>query len=702
MRQSIRVSLRVAALAAGLAAAPWSGAGAQTTTELLRSGPNGSKINIVVIGDGFTAANQAAFNAFVDTMLIRGVFDERRDGVYRETMNAFNLFRVNANSAQSGITLVDSTGAVTTAVNTFLGYRYSGRWNRCWMEPGPTSNTTLTNTLNAQVPGWTYAFIILNTTSGGGCRRGNQLAVTFGGTWTVAAHEMGHLVGNLGDEYTGAANYTGGEPGVVNLTTSTTRAALKWNQFVNPTTAVPTPAAFGGSSFADAGLFAGGTTGGTRFSTGISRPSLNDRMNGNLPEFDPVCYDQMQRTTQSQHEYLYRNAYAGHFTGKGHDDLMLHNANSIALYTGAWDQIDPAWVRTLPDPVWDAYRGGDKFLVGDFDGDGRSDLFVYNFTDWSMPYLALLRSTGTGFEGVRRFDRNLPGWGAMTPRDEFHVADLDGDGKDDLVVFNGRDFSIGYLLLLHSTGNDLTFVRRFDDVLPGWGAMKANDLFYVADFDNDRRSDLYVFNGQDWAIGYLEMLRSTGSTYSFTRRFDQTLPGWGDMRRNDQFYVSDFDGDGRKDLYVFNGPDWSMSYLEMLRSTGSNLSFTRRFDRNVPGWGEMRQHDRWFPTDMDGNGKGDLYVYNAADWSTQYLGTLRSTGSNLGGGWQDDWIGSWNLGPSDSFLAANFNGGAGWDDLFVYNDKWFGLLKSGNGSSSLSAIYPDWIHNHNYHSLGWW
>ena len=72
------------------------------------------------------------------------------------------------------------------------------------------------------------------------------------------------------------------------------------------------------------------------------------------------------------------------------------------------------------------------------------------------------------------------------------------------------------------------------------------------------------------------MLRSTGSNYSFVRRFDDTLPGWGSMKQNDQFYVGDFNSDGLNDLYVFNGPDWSMPYLEMLRSTGNNLAFTRR------------------------------------------------------------------------------------------------------------------------------
>jgi len=675
---------------------------AQTVTELLRSGPNGSKINLVIIGDGFTAANQPTYDAFVDTMVIRDLFDEKRDGVYRETMNAFNIFRVNANSAASGITTVDANGNVTNTVNTFLGYRFSGNWNRCWMEPGPNSNTVLQNTLDNLVPGWTYAFIVLNTTSFGGCRRGNQLAVTVGGTWTVAAHEMGHLVGNLGDEYSGAAAYAGGEPSVANLTSDSVRASLKWRQFVNPLTAVPTGAAFGGDPVNDGGLFAGATIGQTSYATGLFRPSANDRMTSNAPEFDPVCYDQMQHSTQAEHEYLYRHVYAGRFGGPGHSDVMLHNANSIALYKGAVNQINPAWVRTLPDSVWDAYREGDRFFVGDFDGDGKQDLFVFNITDWAMPYFAMLRSTGNGFEGVRRFDGVLPGWGSMTANDQFFVADVDGDGKDDIVVFNGRDFSIGYLLVLHSTGNNLTFVRRYDDVLPGWGSMKPNDQFYVADFNRDQRSDLYVFNGSDWAIGYLEMLRSNGTDFSFVRRFDQTLPGWDDMKPHDQFYVGDFDGDGRQDLYVFNGPDWSMSYLEMLRSTGSNMTNTHRFDGTVPGWDGMRQHDRWFVADVDGNKKSDLYVFNATDWATEYLGTLRSNGTTLSGSWQDDWIGIWNLGSVDQFAVANFNGGAGWDDLLIYNDHWFGLLKSGSTSVSLSAIYPDWIHNHNYQSAGWW
>jgi hypothetical protein len=232
--------------------------------------------------------------------------------------------------------------------------------------------------------------------------------------------------------------------------------------------------------------------------------------------------------------------------------------------------------------------------------------------------------------------------------------------------------------------------------------MKRNDQFLVASFNRARRSDLYVSNQADWSVGYLLMLSSNGNGFDYVKRFDDTLPGWGSMKRNDQFYVGDFNGDGVSDLYVFNGPDWSMPYLQMLASTGSDLRFVQRFDRDVPGWGEMRRNDRWFVADVNGDRRSDLYVYNASDWNTQYLGTLVSSGTSLNGGWQEDWIGSWNLGANDKLLVCNFNGGSGWDDLLIYNDDWFGLLRSLANSVALTSIYPKWIHNHQFQVNGWW
>jgi hypothetical protein len=689
---------------------------AQTVTELMRNGPNAEKHTIVIIGDGFAAgADQTTYRNFVRDTVVRDLFDENRDGAFREIMGALNLFRVDTTSAASGITTISHTGDTTnadgsinhsadvvTTVNTFLGYRFSGSWANCWMEPGANSDATLQSTLDRLVPGWDYAVIVLNTTAFGGCRRGDTLAITRGAGWDVAAHEFGHMLGDLGDEYTGVnATYTGGEPGKVNLSIEGDRTKVKWRDFVNPDAA-----AAGTDPVEDAGTFAGGTFAQngvtTRFSAGIFRPSANSRMDSNMPEFNSVGYDRMRSVAAERQDIRYRDVHAGRFTGRNGDDVVLHQENSLFLYTGTADSLIPRWVRTMPDPVWDAYRPGDRFLVGDFDGDGRSDLFVYNFSDWNQPYFAMLRSTGSGFEGVRRFDRDLPGWGEMRANDRFLVGDFNGDGKDDIAVFNGEDFNIGYLLLLRSTGSDLAYVTRYDDILPGWDSMRRNDRFLVGDFSGDGKDDLVVDNQRDWSVGYLGVLRSSGGGFSMLARYDEELPGWDDMKAGDQFHVANFDGDRRDDLVVFNGSDWSQPYLQMLRSTGRGLASTRRFDGDVPGWGEMRRNDRWYPADIDGDGRTDLYAYNANDWSEEYLGTLLSSGRSLDGGFQADWIGSWNLGNGDRFVVANFNGGSGWDDLLVHNDDWFGLLRSRSRSVSLSAIHPRWIHDHRFHSAGWW
>ncbi len=670
-------------------------------TALLRSGGTGEKKNLVIIGDGFQSDDQDDFNSFVDSYVMEGVFE---NGVLRETMNAFNIFRVNVDSNDQGVTQVDSDGDVTDEKDTALDYEYSGDWDRCWMEPGSDTSSNLRSILNDAVPQWDYVFIVLNESSGGGCRRGSQAAVTVSNPngWATGSHELAHMVGNLGDEYFGSGTYTGGEPSAVNLTKETDRSDIKWNAYIDPRTPIPTTCGDVTDNTGDVGLFEGATIGTTKYDTDLYRPSCTGRLRSSGRDHNPVGHTQMHEMVEPQHDYTYRNSYVGDFDGDGRDDLVLHNANSLALYLSTGSALELEWIVTGELPGWDDFKSGDTFFVGDFNGDGRDDLYVFNVSDWVIPYFAMLRSTGSGFELVRRFDQKLPGWDDMRWRDEFFVADFNADGMDDIVVFNGSDWSVGYLQLLRSTGTDLSYVKRYDQKLPGWDDMRKYDQFYIGDFNNDSRDDIYVFNGWDWSIGYLQMLRSTGTSLSYVKRFDEELPGWDDMKPNDQFFVGDFNEDNLDDLYVFNGRDWSMGYLQMLRSTGTDLNYVIRYDREVPGWDDLMPNDRFYVADVDGDGDDDLYVYNASDWVTEYLGILTSSGTTLSGRWQDDWINSWNLGYFDDFEVANFNGGGGWDDLFVHNRDWFGLLRSHKTSTVLNAIYPRWIVNHNYHKHGWW
>ena len=57
----------------------------------------------------------------------------------------------------------------------------------------------------------------------------------------------------------------------------------------------------------------------------------------------------------------------------------------------------------------------------------------------------LLRSTGSGFYLTNRYDGDIPGWGGLAQHDELFVGDLNDDGRDDVVIFNGQDWSMAYV-----------------------------------------------------------------------------------------------------------------------------------------------------------------------------------------------------------------------------------------------------------------
>lgn len=683
-------------------------------TQILKSGPTWAKKNIAVLGDGFASGDQTSYNNKVKELLIEGVFGH---DYFYEDMQAFNIFRVNLISVDSGVgrrvydekgtpgDASDDTIVSTTLKNTALGYIYSGSWAHCWLESGANTSTLVQNALNTWVPNYDLVLIILNEPGFGGCGGGGFQIVTLGSSWTVMAHEFGHGAGGLADEYCRTGTYSGGEPGAVNITANTDRSTLKWRRFVAPSTPVPTginpnpgnggctnhnqgtkPA--GWSSSQDVGLFEGGQY----VDSGKYRPVENCRMRGNSPPYCPVCYTEMKTRHHPNTGRTFHRCYAGDFNGDGKDDLLVHNDNGIMIYRSNGSQLD--LVFSTIDRVtgsWQ-FKPHDQFFIGDFNGDGKDEVVVYNSVDWVMEYLGLLVDDGSdGLKLIARYDDRMPGW-QFQKHDKFYVADFNGDGKKDLFVFNGRNWSIPYVGMLASSGTGFSLARRFDGNMPGW-QMRKNDRHYVGDFTGDGKEDLWVFNGTDWSITYLGMLRSTGTALSMQKRYDGNMPSW-QMRKNDRHYVADFNGNGKKDLYVFNGDDWSLAYLGMLKSTGSQLAMARRYDGNAPGW-QMRKNDRHFVGDINGDGKQDLFVYNHQDWFREYLGTMISNGSALTCNWRHDWVGEWNLGAVDRFIACNYEGGARKRDLFVHNKNWFGMIRA-TPTLTLQKIYHKWIHNYRF------
>jgi IgA Peptidase M64/FG-GAP-like repeat len=683
---------------------------ADTMTQILNAGPPGTKRNIAVLGDGFGNGDQTTYNNKVNELLLNGVFGH---DYFYEDMQGFNIYRVNLISNQSGVSqrvydehgtpndASDDTIVSTTLKNTALGIIYSGSWAHCWLEYGANTETRIQNALNNWVPDFNYVLIILNEPGFGGCGGNGRQHVTMGSSWDVMAHEFGHGIGDLADEYCTTRTYSGGEPSRPNVTVNTNRSTIKWNKFINNTTPVPTGIGScagynqgtkppGWSDSQDVGLFEGGFT----YDRGVYRPVINCRMRGNLPPYCPICYTQMKTKIHPYTGHSFVKCYSGDFNGDGKDDLLIHSGNSITIYRSDGSKLDLIFSVVERVPGSWQFKPNDQFYIGDFNGDGKDEVVVYNSVDWVMEYLGLLVDDGNnGLKLVARYDDSIPGW-QFQKKDKFYVADFSGDGKKDLFVFNGSDWSMPYVGMLRSNGSSFSVVQRYDANMPSW-QMKPQDRHYVGDFNGDGKDDLWVFNGTNWSYPYLGMLRSNGTTLSMTKRYDANMPSW-QMRSEDRHYIGDFNGDGKDDLFVFNGSQWSIIYLGMLGSSGNGLSMIKRYDGNTPGW-QMRKNDRHYVSDVNGDGKSDLFVYNYQDWSYEYLGTMVSNGTSLSSSWREDWVGEWNLGPPDIFEPCNYEGVTGKRDLIVHNQNWLGMIRNVPGSGLLlQKIYYKWIHNYRY------
>jgi hypothetical protein len=643
---------------------------ADGVTVLQDVGTSGGKKTLAILGDGFAAgSDQTTYNNYVRDQVMP-VF---RSDAFNEDVAAWNIRRVNLESMDSGAStrtwdlkgtpsnLSDDT--MTENINdTALNIISNGEWWHGWFENSSNTQSLIDAAIAKWAPGADFILIVVNSALDGGLRTGNILKVTTVVGAAVVAHEFGHGFGNLADEYsaTGKGAFTGSDPPRVNVTTQTDRTKIKWRQYIDPSTPIPTgvgsnsgytagtpPAGWDDQD--DAGLFEGAHT----FETGIHRPAVNCRMRLNADAFCPPCYSEMKEKHHNPTGRTFRTVIPGRFTGTSRSEFFGIDERGVSLYraNGArWEHV-----RTTAGIIQGGWgiRDGDIYVAGDFDGDGRDELAVYNSTWWTIPLLGLIKvATDGSLRLLSRYDADIPGWGGFATNDRFLVGDFDGDGRDDLLVTNFTDWVMPYVATLQSTGTGFALTRRYDGDIPGWGGMRVHDEISVGDFAGTGRADLLIWNSRDWSEIYLGLIRNQRGSLRCIRMWTNDLPGWGGFETNDRFYIGDFNGDGKDDLYLFNGPDWANPYLGMFRSTGSDFVAVRLYDGDVPGWGGLAEHDQFLPADLVGTGRVGLFAWNMVDWGPNYAGRMVSSGTALTADWREDWVGEWRLGSVDRFTVA--------------------------------------------------
>ena len=192
---------------------------AQTVTTVLSNGTTETRYDIVILGDGYRVFEQTKFNNDVTTFLA-ALFAKEPYATFADYYNVHTVFRA---SVDSGADRPDETPPVFVDTVYDATYNFGGV-DRCLYIQN-TSQALADAALAPATEG--RVLVMVNDTRYGGCA--STFAVSYTGSQMseVQAHELGHSLGQLADEYEYAGQtYTGGEPPQVNITADPTGS--KW------------------------------------------------------------------------------------------------------------------------------------------------------------------------------------------------------------------------------------------------------------------------------------------------------------------------------------------------------------------------------------------------------------------------------------------------------------------------------------------
>ena len=264
----------IVVMVALLTAAPAAVQASHTT--MVNNGPSANRVDIVFLGDAYTAADlNTSYVTHINSMLTH-MFNEGQDPYPRYT-NFFNVHRINVVSNEQGADVPPNNIFRDTALDAT--YYFDDVTERLLYIDETKANNALTTGLSDASFGAEISLVTVNDARYGG--GGGSYAVYAGANSSateVALHELGHSFSGLADEYGGNPNaYTGPEPSEINVTTDP--AGAKWAHWLGHSEpSFGLIGAYEGARYHDLGLF---------------RPSLDSKMRSLDRPFDAISREKI-------------------------------------------------------------------------------------------------------------------------------------------------------------------------------------------------------------------------------------------------------------------------------------------------------------------------------------------------------------------------------------------------------------------------
>ena len=204
-----------------------------------KAGAQDNRVNLLFLGDGYTAGQQAGYNQNVDDVIdYMNTFEP-----YESYSQFFSYDRLFVASNESGA----DKPAPCFSPEEFKDTAFDGKFCTSGIDRLVTVSSSKIFIAAAASPNWDEIVVIVNDTRYGGSGGVFSTISTNESAPDVFIHEFGHSFTALADEYDSpypgypACSDINGPACEANVTDVTIRNNIKWSYFISPTTPIPTP-----------------------------------------------------------------------------------------------------------------------------------------------------------------------------------------------------------------------------------------------------------------------------------------------------------------------------------------------------------------------------------------------------------------------------------------------------------------------------
>ncbi|MFH1715146.1 MAG: SpvB/TcaC N-terminal domain-containing protein, partial [Elusimicrobiota bacterium] len=347
----------------------------------------------------------------------------------------------------------------------------------------------------------------------------------------------------------------------------------------------------------------------TKFYRGIN--------NGNNLDYQYSFEKEIRIQDGNTIRYYKTNVSNGDFDGDNEADLCLFYTD----YAGFAHLIPEIAINGYNIQNWSGltFNSDDKFmpdclLVGDYNGDGKSDIFVNRYQDGGW----VATSNGSGFNSSK--------WVAngdmLYYGNTWKTGDFNGDGYSDILYYDGWNYG-GNIKVGLSNGSNGFNVSVWSDINFGLDGNDERGKFQIGDFNGDGLSDISFW---DWENGKTWIGLSTGKSFNFSIWNNDS---WHGEAVSDTFLAGDFNSDGLTDLSFY-------------KEESSNFYVGYSNGSSIPSWQVMdtfnygsRPNKAQRLGDFNGDGLLDVCFYDGGETTvrenTSKVSNLVNIKNMLGG-----------------------------------------------------------------------